>query len=271
MTFHEKQFPTDISVGSVGGPGWKTDVIVFDSGGEQRNQRWSELRAEYEAAYGVREIEQLHALVEFFNECRGRLHGFRYKDFLDYSVTNEPIVANGGPTLQLMRTYGTGINDYEKDIKKPVSGTVTLRNSTVTISGTTVDTTTGVVTFIPDSVRPITNISNANPGVVSSTSHGLSTGQEIYITDVVGMTEVNNTVYTVTVISPSSYSIDVDTTTYGTYSSGGNGGFYPQSGDTVDWSGEYDTPCRFDTDKLAINLSTYNTGGTSVPIVELKL
>lgn len=147
MSFYETQFPTDISYGSAGGPKWKTDVVVFDSGYSSRNQRWADNQHEYDVAYGVREIEHLQDLRDFFNEMRGRTHGFRYKDWLDYQVTDEAISYDGSGTVQLTKTYGNGVNDYTKDIKKPVSGSVTLKVNGSDYTDFTVDTTTGIVTF----------------------------------------------------------------------------------------------------------------------------
>ena len=53
--------------------------------------------------------------------------------------------------------------------------------------------------LILESDLNISGITSANPGVVSSTSHGLADGDQVYITDVLGMTEVNdpNLYYTV--------------------------------------------------------------------------
>jgi hypothetical protein len=75
--------------------------------------------------------------------------------------------------------------------------------------------------FYP-SRRTIVNISNANPGVVTtSVDHGLVTGQQVRlnIPDLAGMTELNGTggiypTYTVTVINAYQFSIGVDTTAY---------------------------------------------------------
>jgi hypothetical protein len=70
----------------------------------------------------------------------------------------------------------------------------------------------------------ITGISNANPGVVNSTAHGLITGTQVIIRDVGGMTTVNNLTYTITVINSNQYSIGVDTsnlTLFPLYTSGG--------------------------------------------------
>lgn len=70
----------------------------------------------------------------------------------------------------------------------------------------------------------IAGITNASPGVVSANSHGLSTGDVVYIYGVDGMSTVNGLPYTVTLdtVDPENrFSIGVDTTTYGAYTGGG--------------------------------------------------
>tara|TARA_R110000764_G_C11029370_1_gene385292 strand:- start:7348 stop:10386 length:3039 start_codon:yes stop_codon:yes gene_type:complete len=74
----------------------------------------------------------------------------------------------------------------------------------------------------------LTNITQANPAVVTDTAHGLSTGDEIRLTGVVGMTEINNFIYEITVLSVNTFSIAyafngaaVNSTTFTAYTSGG--------------------------------------------------
>jgi hypothetical protein len=67
----------------------------------------------------------------------------------------------------------------------------------------------------------ITAISQANPGVVTAAGHGLSTGDRVGITGVVGMVEVNDRLFTATFVSGTQFSIGVNTTAYTAYSSGG--------------------------------------------------
>ena len=67
----------------------------------------------------------------------------------------------------------------------------------------------------------ITDITQANPGVVTTaTNHGLTTGDQVTLVDVVGMTEVNGVTFTVTVLTPTTFSI-VDTSGFTAYISGG--------------------------------------------------
>jgi len=80
-----------------------------------------------------------------------------------------------------------------------------------------------LVGFTADSpVTAITAITNANPAVVTDTGHPLVDGDVVEITGVVGMTEVNSGRYVVEVIDANSFSLlGVDSTGYGTYTSGG--------------------------------------------------
>lgn len=68
----------------------------------------------------------------------------------------------------------------------------------------------------------ITHITNFNPGAVTTGEpHNLVTGQEVIISGVGGMTQVNGQTFTITNTGANSFTIGVDTTAYGVYTSGG--------------------------------------------------
>ncbi len=74
----------------------------------------------------------------------------------------------------------------------------------------------------------ITGVSNANPGVVTSTAHGLSNGQQVSITQVGGLENFNNTIYRVNSVTTDTFALqnaatreNFDTTDLETYTSGG--------------------------------------------------
>lgn len=70
------------------------------------------------------------------------------------------------------------------------------------------------------SPKTITGITNANPGVVSSTAHGYANGDVIYL-DVQGMHQVNGRAVRVASVTTDSYQLEgVDTTLFDTFSSG---------------------------------------------------
>jgi len=272
MAFYEHQFPTDISQGSRGGPNWSTVITPSHSGKEKRIQKWETPRHEYDVIYGVKSKTQLLNVLTLLNEMRGMAHGFRYKDPLDYEVTDEPLVPNGSDTVQLIKTYSNGLNPYQRIIKKPVSSpAVTMEHNSSPFTGFTIDPTTGIATLTALSSFAISGISQGNPGTVTTSSaHGFSNGDEIYIKSVVGMTEVNDTVFTISGVTATTFSIGVDTTSYTAYTSGGSAEKHVQSTDSLTWTGEFDVPVRFDVDGLDIELQQDDWGGTSIPIVELK-
>ena len=78
--FHDQRFPPEISLGAVGGPERKTDVVLLASGHERRNAARRRSRRRYNAGYGIKSLDDIEAAVAFFEARRGRLHAFRWKD-----------------------------------------------------------------------------------------------------------------------------------------------------------------------------------------------
>lgn len=151
MAFVETRFPTDIAYGSAGGPEYSTDVVIMQSGYEQRNSNWSQARIRYNVAYGVKTQAQLDALIAFFRARKGRADGFRFKDWTDYKIIGQPIgTGNGSATVfQLVKTYVSGAVTETRTITKPVSGTIQIYLSGVLQNGSayTANTTNGQITF----------------------------------------------------------------------------------------------------------------------------
>lgn len=69
----------------------------------------------------------------------------------------------------------------------------------------------------------ISAITQANPAkVTTSTPHGYTTGDYIYVNNVVGMTQVNDTYYTITVLDTTNFTLGVDSSGYSAYVSDGD-------------------------------------------------
>lgn len=133
--FHEVRFPTDIARGARGGPERRTEIATLGSGFEERNAVWAHSRRRWDAGLGVRTLAQLSAVVAFFEERRGRIVGFRFKDPLDHSSAAPGAAVS--PTDQLLgtgdganrrfplaKTYGGAFDPYRRPIRKPVAGTL---------------------------------------------------------------------------------------------------------------------------------------------------
>ena len=158
MSFDDVRFPTSISRGSSGGPERRTEIVVTGSGAEERNSRWADSRRRYNAGFGVKSLDDIHLVVAFFEERRGRLHGFRWKDHLDFksgavsaAVTpRDQAIGTGDGTnrsFQLVKRYGTGLRDYLRTITKPVAGSVRIAVGGQEVTGFTLDAFTGLVTL----------------------------------------------------------------------------------------------------------------------------
>jgi uncharacterized protein (TIGR02217 family) len=162
MAFHDIRFPTTISLGAHGGPERRTDIVALGSGHEERNSRWAHSRRSYNAGYGVKSLDDLHAVIAFFEERRGRLYGFRWRDPADWkscppeqtpSALDQVIGAGNGTTsvFQLKKTYGSAHAPWSREIKKPVDGTVLVAVAGVSKTENThftVNHASGVVTFL---------------------------------------------------------------------------------------------------------------------------
>jgi uncharacterized protein (TIGR02217 family) len=169
--FHEVRFPTDISLKARGGPTRRTDIVTLASGREQRNARWAHSRRKYDAGYGVKSLLALAEVAAFFEERRGRLIGFRWRDALDHAsgppgsavtALDQRIGTGDGANrvFQLVKLYGAASAPYPRPIRKPVAGTVRVAVAGVALppSGFTVDATTGTVTLAtaPAAGAPVT-------------------------------------------------------------------------------------------------------------------
>lgn len=212
MSFHEIRFPTDISLGSSGGPERRTEIVVLGSGHEERNTRWAHSRRRFNAGYGVKTLSSLNQVIAFFEERRGRLYGFRWKDHSDFtssvagkgpSATDQQIGTGDASTtgFQLVKKYGYNHAPYDRIIKKPVAGTVSVAVDDVIMAEEvdyTVDYTSGVISFVPGSI----------PAAAAIISAGF----------------------------------------------------------------EFDTPVRFDTDNLRLNISRFNSGEIpDIPVLEIRI
>lgn len=166
MNFHEILFPTAISRGAQGGPERRTDIVVLGSGFEERNARWANSRRSWNAGYGIKSLDDLHAVIAFFEERRGRLYGFRWRDHTDSKSCAPEVtptefdqligIGDGATaTFQLQKTYGAAHAPWARTIGKPVAGSVAVAvNGVVQAAGSafTADAATGRITFLPGNV-----------------------------------------------------------------------------------------------------------------------
>lgn len=159
--FHEVTFPLDIALGARGGPERRTEIVTTGSGREERNARWAHARRRWNAGYGVKSLGALSDVVSFFEERRGRLYGFRWRDRLDWkscapsaepAAGDQQIGVGDGATrvFQLGKLYGGLHAPYVRRITKPVPGSVLVAVNGIVQeqpSAVSCDHATGSLTF----------------------------------------------------------------------------------------------------------------------------
>ena len=165
MAFHEVRLPARLAFGSTGGVERRTEITTLASGFERRSTPWADGRRRYLIGAGLRSLDDMAALTAFFEARRGRLHGFRFRDFADFrsgapgaAVTplDQAIGTGDGQArvFQLSKAYG----DHRRVIAKPVEGSVRVAVAGVETAAFNLETTTGRVTLAtaPPQGAPVT-------------------------------------------------------------------------------------------------------------------
>ena len=135
MTFHDVRFPASLSFGALGGPERRTEIVTLANGFEERNTPWAHARRRYDAGMGLRSLDDVEALIAFFEARQGQLIGFRWKDWSDYlscrpscaiEASDQLLALGDEATLvfQLTKSYRSGDAVYQRPISKPVPGSV---------------------------------------------------------------------------------------------------------------------------------------------------
>lgn len=209
MSFHEVRLPARLAFGSAGGVERRTEIVTLGSGFERRSTPWAQGRRRYLIGANLRSLDDMATLTAFFEARRGRLYGFRFRDFADCksSAPGEGIgpldqilgEGDGARTgFPLLKRYGGDEGALDRRIAKPVDGTVRLAVDGDELGGEAfvVDAPTGVVTLA------------APPGVGAVVTAGF----------------------------------------------------------------EFDTPVRFDADRIEVTLESFDAGRmAAVPLIEVRV
>ena len=163
---------------------------------------------------------------EISPRLEGRINIEKYKEGLS-DLTNMVVMPHGGVT----RRPGT---EYLGEVKSS-----SVKTRLVPFQFKTTDTyilefgnqvmrvfRNGLQVLVSAS-KTITAITKASPGVLTSSSHGYSNGDEIYVESIGGMTELNGRNYRVANVTANTFTLQdlfgnaINTTSFTTYTSGG--------------------------------------------------
>ena len=291
--FLEDRLPVCVRLGASWGEDFAVDITQTASGSEYRRliHPYPVLRGSIKYTRDISDMWD--EILSLYRRVYGRYAGFRVKA-MDNCSTNKGIATPtsadqlldtivAGASYQLVAKYGSdgveapvllSIGEPKRIIKKPVAGTVKI--SIFNLSGSfettdfSVDTTNGVVTIGPNRTRNITSITKGATTVVNfSASHTFQVGESIHISGVVGMTEINGKRAKILSKETSQVTLELNSSTFTNYTSGGIVNTRPQQGESVYGGCEFDIPCRFDS---SIDLTSIARGirdTSEISIVEI--
>lgn len=135
MSFHDVRLPARLAFGSTGGVERRTEVVTLASGHERRSTPWAAGRRRWLIGAQLRSLADMATLVAFFEARRGRLFGFRYRDFADDrsclpgrepEPTDQVLGTGDGNQVRfdLIKRYGEGEAAFERPITRPVTDSV---------------------------------------------------------------------------------------------------------------------------------------------------
>lgn len=140
MSLHNVRLPENIERGASGGPGFNTSIQELLSGVELRTGEWARARLEWDIGYGIQYLEDLEEVINFFYARRGRLFGFRFKDWSDFEVFNALLGSTTGDEettqFQLVKHYESGGEIYTRNITHPIPETIEVTRGGTSISHT---------------------------------------------------------------------------------------------------------------------------------------
>lgn len=129
----------------------RIEVVESDGGSEVRNARWSQPLLDFEVSFppSARDNSVFLEVRNAYRATRGGLHSFRFRDWSDYSLTDEEIGEGDGSTtvFNITKTYTFGSQSFVRRIYNPVSALTVKVDGVTQASGYSIDYATGVLTF----------------------------------------------------------------------------------------------------------------------------
>lgn len=115
-----------VSLEFTGGPRYRTLTVPLDNGLQVRNRRWLYPKHEYSAQFLNLRPDARDEVLRFMHAAAGSWLAFRFKDWIDFTATNEPLSPTIGTSdpVQFVKTYTAGGHTSQRIIQAIVSATV---------------------------------------------------------------------------------------------------------------------------------------------------
>jgi len=286
-SFLEDRLPINIDYGSSFGEEYAVEIDTTANGNEYRRLRHNAPRARYDLSFDMRQqLWVMDEVVALFHRVFGKFAGFRVKNIADFSsngYTGTPTFADQACALvsagvyQLQKSYGgagstLSIGRPIRTVFKPVTGTVLfgVGGAAYPSGQWSVASATGLVTLATNKTRAITAITKAAQAVVTVGSNTFAIGESVAFSGVVGMTQINGLRALITATDATTITVAINSTGFGTYTSGGTVQTNPITGEAVTAGFEFDLPMRFDSDISGLTFATFDTLSTGgINLVEI--
>lgn len=281
--FLEERLPIGVRNGASYSDTYEVEITQTANGSEYRRLVHPFPMRIYTVFYTQVTADLWDQILSLYHRAYGMFAGFRVKALDDYTTNNR----TGVPTAvdqvlalvsagiyQLQVAYGgsgtpISIGKPIRTIFKPVAGTVKIAIGAAEQSTRfSISTTTGQITFT-NLTKAITGISKAASAVIMLGAHTYNVNDSVYISDVSGMIQINGLRAFITAKDATTITLAINSTGFGTYTSGGNVNTTPQASEIVYGGCEYDIPARFNSRIDVTSLAVGVRESSQIEIIEL--
>lgn len=283
--FLEELLPINVRMGAAYGDEYGVEITTTRSGAEYRALINPFPVRHFTIEYTQDTTSLWDTVLALYHRAYGMFSGFRVRCLDDFSTngrtaaptaTDQPLALVSTGVYQLQKEYGAGatplaIGRPKRTLFKPVAGSALVSISGVTIRSAdwTLDATTGRITFAANVSKAITGITQAASAVVTVGAHAYSVGQSVHFSGVVGMTQINGRRGTITAFSGTTITVDINSTTFTAYASGGTVNTRPQSDESVKGGCYFDIPARFNSRIDVRHIGASHRESGTIDLIEL--
>lgn len=300
--FDDTILPPSVIKADVRGSSVRQNERVVVQGGYQTvNVIWWNSLRKFEFGFVPMLPDEWAILEGLFEVTAGGAYGFLMQDPKDSKVAlgqGELMAYNGvalgpsgvgygEPSYQLMRVYSVigSPRKTARRITRPRFATAT-RNGTPLTAGAgagniSLNTQTGIVTFVADSSQAVSSIATGADTVVNFSGGAgivadLDVGERVYLAGLAGSAAAALNGMSHEITAKGASSLTIDTVTTGLAATGGTAYKYPQADDVLEWSGNFYVPVHFDNDNLDWDMLRSGTfddrlvGASGVVLMEVR-
>lgn len=284
----------------------RSNTRALDGGGFAKvNINWSRTLREFELGVVPMLPQQWQQIEALFEATDGGAYGFLLRDPKDATVragegllqpwdtaTGQALGTIGQgfgvPSYRLHKRYTFGARNTDRLITRPLGSPTVLRSAVAATVGTGAGQIgqaldTGTVTFVPDVSQAIASIAVGASTVLTFADGtgavaALAVGQRVYLTGITGTAAalLNGLSHAITARNAATFTLTIGVNTTGLTATAGTAAKYPQTTDTLTWTGAFYVPVHFASDDLDWDIlrsgpaDTRIIAGPSVTLLEVR-